>query len=252
MRDTRHRWCRLHRIASRGRPARSRRRRGHSRTICAVARSPWVAEALRRGASCTSPTCGPHAVRDAFKAPGRRRSCIWRRRSTSVVRSRIRRTTLEVNVAGTVSVLEAARRRGAPRGAGVHGGGVRGSDSRSDDRGGAGRAAVAVRDVKGCGGVVSGAVLAPVRDVDAGVADGERVRAASGPARGGRRRGDLLRARRSTGRDVEVFGDGHQTRDYVFIEDVIVPGCSGRQPTSRARSTCRPGVRQASSSWHGN
>ena len=49
----------------------------------------------------------------------------------------------------------------------------------------------------------------------------QRLRPAAGPARRGRRGGDLLPAPLPGGRPPRVFGDGRQTRDYVYVGDVV-------------------------------
>ena len=48
----------------------------------------------------------------------------------------------------------------------------------------------------------------------------QRLRAAPGPARRGRRDRDLRREDAGGG-DATIFGDGNQTRDYVFIDDMV-------------------------------
>ena len=48
----------------------------------------------------------------------------------------------------------------------------------------------------------------------------QRLRTAAGSARRGRRRGDLLRVAPG-GFALRIFGDGRQTRDYVFVGDVV-------------------------------
>ena len=78
-----------------------------------------------------------------------------------------------------------------------------------------------------------------------GAALRQRLRAAPGPARGGRRRRHLLLAAR--GGDARIFGDGCATRDYVYAGDVA------RRPWRRsartaASSTSAPGSRPPSSS----
>ena len=60
----------------------------------------------------------------------------------------------------------------------------------------------------------------PARPVDRLAALRQRLRPAPGPARRGRRDRDLLR-QAAGGRAPTVFGDGLQTRDYVYVEDVV-------------------------------
>ena len=52
------------------------------------------------------------------------------------------------------------------------------------------------------------------------IAPGQRLRPAPGPARRGRRGRDLL-AGAAVGRPTKIFGDGTDTRDYVFVDDVV-------------------------------
>ena len=49
----------------------------------------------------------------------------------------------------------------------------------------------------------------------------QRLRAAPGPERRGRRRRDLRRRACSPGASRPIYGDGAQTRDYVFVDDVV-------------------------------
>ena len=49
----------------------------------------------------------------------------------------------------------------------------------------------------------------------------ERLRAAPGPARRGGRGRDLRRRRCWPARRPSIYGDGNQTRDYVFIDDTV-------------------------------
>ena len=50
---------------------------------------------------------------------------------------------------------------------------------------------------------------------------GERLRAAAGSARRGRRRVDVRLGKMLAGEAPTIYGDGNQTRDYVFIDDVV-------------------------------
>ena len=56
----------------------------------------------------------------------------------------------------------------------------------------------------------------------------QRLRAAPGAARRGGRRRDLPRLASLAGEGVTIFGDGEQTRDYVYVGDVVAGGCSPR------------------------
>ena len=48
----------------------------------------------------------------------------------------------------------------------------------------------------------------------------QRLRPSPGPARRGRRGGDLLAALLA-GKPTKIFGDGTDTRDYVYVDDVV-------------------------------
>ena len=46
-----------------------------------------------------------------------------------------------------------------------------------------------------------------------------------------------------------VFGDGHQTRDYVYVGDVVEAFLAGAASEAAGRTTSAPGSRRACSSW---
>ena len=83
----------------------------------------------------------------------------------------------------------------AARGARQHRGRVRRPGRAADARARADRPAQPVRGEQGRGRDLHAALHAPARPVDARAADGQRLRPAPGPARGGGRRGDLHRRR---------------------------------------------------------
>ena len=60
----------------------------------------------------------------------------------------------------------------------------------------------------------------PARPVHRLAALRQRLRPAPGPARRGRRDRDLLR-QAARGPEATIFGDGEQTRDYVYVDDVV-------------------------------
>ena len=75
----------------------------------------------------------------------------------------------------------------------------------------------------------------------------QRLRAAPGPRRRGGRRLDLLpRAVRSE--PPTVFGDGLQTRDFVYVGDVVRRSWPRPTPAPRASSTSAPAARPRCSS----
>ena len=149
----------------------------------------------------------------------------------------------QINVAGTVSVLEAAREAGArrvrawPPPAAVYGDP---RDSRPRDR--ADRAALAVRTSKAAAEWYLGQYQRLHGISTLRAADGERVRAAAGSARRGRRDLDLLR-RRADGRPRDgVRQRAPDARLRLHRRRRRAPGWRPRRATSPARSTCRPGV----------
>ena len=81
---------------------------------------------------------------------------------------------------------------------------------------------------------------APARPVDRLAALRQRLRPAPGPARRGRRDRDLLRQLLDGGRPT-IFGDGRQTRDYVYVGDVVAANLAAADdPTPAAPSTSAP------------
>ncbi len=46
-----------------------------------------------------------------------------------------------------------------------------------------------------------------------------------------------------------VYGDGSQTRDYIYVGDVVSAALAAERRASAARSTSAPGARRASSTW---
>ena len=128
----------------------------------------------------------------------------------------------QTNVVGTVNVLEAARAAGARVLLCSTGGALYGRDAPIPSHGGRAAAArVAVRD----GQVLRRAVRRPVQPAARhGWHSVLRLANVYGPRQdpaGECRRGaDLLR-RGWPGRGPTVYGDGAQTRDYVYVGDVV-------------------------------
>ena len=86
----------------------------------------------------------------------------------------------------------------------------------------------------------------PVRGGPRGAPVRERLRAEAGPAR----RGGVVAiffGRVANGEELQVFGDGRQTRDYVFAADVVAATLA-RPPARRGSTTSAPGSRRRFSS----
>ena len=127
----------------------------------------------------------------------------------------------QINVDGTVNVLEAARQVGARVLFASSGGALYGRDAPVPSGGGRAAAArVALRHRQVLRRAVHRPVQPAARHPALGAPAGQRVRPAAGPGR--RRRGDpdLLRGRTGRARPA-VYGDGSQTRDYVYVGDVV-------------------------------
>ena len=82
------------------------------------------------------------------------------------------------------------------------------------------RPVVALRGEQGCRRGLPEHVPQPLRPGVLAHRARQCLRPAPGPARRGRRGGDLLAALLS-GRPTKIFGDGTDTRDYVFVDDVV-------------------------------
>ena len=78
----------------------------------------------------------------------------------------------------------------------------------------------------------------------------QRLRAAPGPARRGRRRSRSSAASCSTASTPTIFGDGKQTRDYVYVDDVVAANLAARRAPrgDRRRTTSAPSAQTSACS----
>ncbi len=88
------------------------------------------------------------------------------------------------------------------------------------------------------------AVRPPLRALDGQAALRQRLRPAPGPARRGRRDRDLLPGAARRASAPTVFGDGTQTRDYIYVGDVVAADLAAAEHRRRAApSTSAPASR---------
>ena len=148
-----------------------------------------------------------------------------------------------INVIGTLNALEAAARAGAKRfvftstGGAIYGEGRGREDELPFAEAAALRALLGLRPEQARRRGLPRALRARAWPHRGDAAAGERLRPPPGPRAGGRRRGDLLRAG-ARRRQPTVFGDGKQTRDYVYVADVVAALLAARD-VGRARALQR-------------
>ncbi len=226
----RDRGCRLHRLARRRRaarawPRRARARRsleGHARAGRRVARA-----ARRRH---------PRAPDEVFDAVAPRRSSISPRRPTCAVSVERPDYDAEVNVLGTARILEAARRHDAKIVFSSTGGAIYGEcDGPAPETRAAtgrsrrtGRRSSAARSTSRPGTASTGRAMSSLRF---GNVYGPRQEP-HGEAGVVAIFMGLLR----DGGTPTIFGDGSQTRDYVFVDDVVRRDAARIRPRRRRRS----------------
>ena len=145
-----------------------------------------------------------------------------------------------MNVVGTLNVLEAARPHGAQLVFSSTGGAIYGECERPAREEDARRPALAVRHVEARGRGVPRDLEPPARD-DATSRSASRTSTGRGSwpkLEGGVVAIFLDRLR--AGEGMTIFGDGEQTRDYVYVGDVVARGARRGRAATAASSTSAP------------
>jgi UDP-glucose 4-epimerase len=183
---------------------------------------PWVTEALRRGATLhVADVRDLDALRVAFKAA--QPETVMHLAAQVDVRRSVADPALdaEINVAGTVSVLEAARQAGARR---VILASTAATYGDPDQLPTPETAAIAPLSPYGTSKAAAEWYLAQYSRLHGLSTLALRMANVYGPRQDSHGEAGVVAIFAGAaveGRDVEIYGDGHQTRDYVFVGDVV-------------------------------
>ena len=183
---------------------------------------PWLTEALRRGAALhVADVRDLNALRAAFKAA--QPETVMHLAAQVDVRRSVADPAFdaEVNVAGTVSVLEAAREAGSRRVILASTAAAYGDPEQLPTPE---TAPIAPLSPYGTSKAAAEWYLAQYSRLHGLSTLALRMANVYGPRQDAH--GDagvvaIFAGAAVEGRDVEVYGDGHQTRDYVFVGDVV-------------------------------